>query len=135
MGLSITYDCFNGSYSHFNEWRNAIALALGYKIESYDYLGTKIFQVALDEKLCTKKHMVGVWRKPPKDIIEILFVHSDYDGIIQSKYCSDLADRLEEILIVLPEEKTLYYNNRITTQLFIEGLRKAAKDGVDIEFC
>lgn len=135
MGLSTTYNCFEGSYSRFSEWRNAIALASGYKLESYDYLGAKIFQIILNKRLCTKKYAMGVWDNPPEDIIQILFAHSDCDGIIQSKYCSSLADRLEEILEILPEEKTPYYNNHITTQLFIEGLRKAAEDGADIEFC
>jgi hypothetical protein len=135
MGLSTTYDCFEGSYSYFNEWRNAIASALGYKLESYDYLGKKMFYIAVNKGLRTKKHLGGVWENPPKDVIQILFVHSDCDGIIQSKYCSSLADRLKEILAILLEEKTPYYNNHATTQLFIEGLRKAAKDGADIEFC
>jgi len=135
VGLSTTYNCFEGSYSYFNEWRNAIALASGYKIESFDYFGNKYFYPVLNEKICTKEHKMGIWEKAPKDILIILLAHLDCDGIIQSKYCSSLADRLEEILKILSEETPSFYNKRITTQLFIEGLRKAAKDGADIEFC
>ncbi len=128
MGLYVTYDCFTMSYSTFSAWRDFLADAIGKSCKPYSR---------------SKDACLGIWDKPPEDMVDIILEHSDCDGIIQAKYLKPLADRLEEIVKIAEEQLNdrgdnyqypYYHHNISITHQFINGLRKADIDGKDVEF-
>lgn len=67
-------------------------------------------------------HLFGEWDKVPEDPLLILLAHSDCEGKIKHEHAEILANRLEEL------------DNKDVTFRFIKGLRRAAKEGKDVEF-
>lgn len=92
MGLDVTFDAFQGSYSLFNRWRNEVARAAGYEISMYSD-GTEQATIVLAPRW-TEENYDGVWEVDPGDILLVLLVHSDCDGIITPKHARKLAARL-----------------------------------------
>ncbi len=76
------------------------------------------------------------WDNLKPDQLHVLLNHSDCDGIIESKDCAALADRLEELLPLLPSEPDGGHIGvwRDKTQQFIDGLRLAASAGENVDF-
>jgi len=76
------------------------------------------------------------WECLKEDILCDLLDHSDCDGVLSSKICGILANRLEELLPLLPEDNAGGHigNWQEKTKQFIDGLRKAAAANEDVEF-
>jgi hypothetical protein len=79
---------------------------------------------------------MGEWDATPADPLMILFAHSDCDGVIHPEQATPLANRLEEMLPLLPDGEGGGHvgNWREKTQKFIDGLRMAGAAGEDVEF-
>lgn len=131
MGLDTTHDAWHGAYSGFSEWRNALAEAAGYPLETIDSGGYqhKVAAPLLDARW-TDANYDGDWgNHPPEDPLLILLVHSDCDGSIKAKHCQFIAGRLEQLLPKLTDEYAIRH-----TVDFIAGARRAHAANEDIEF-
>ena len=123
MGLDTSHDCYHGSYGYFHQWRKEIAKTVGIDLS------------LMNGFACYKVGSPGIpWENLKPDALHVLLNHSDCGGYIEAADCAPLADRLEEILPLLPEEDDSQ-NWRETTQRFIDGLRLAASKGEPVEFC
>lgn len=124
MGLDTTHNAWHGSYSGFARFRNEIATAIGWGHEDNSF-GSTTYSIPegrvpeqaapVDEEVTTDgetytiewgKHYdntvwLGHWDTDPEDVIDVLMVHSDCEGIIPWRFCEPLADRL--MTIKLPE--------------------------------
>jgi hypothetical protein len=76
------------------------------------------------------------WEALKPDPLHVLLYHSDCDGEISPKDCSKIADRLEELLPLLPKGDSGGHigDYRDKTKEFIEGCRLAAKEKKPLEF-
>ena len=153
MGLDTSHDCWHGAYSAFNRWRNKLAEVAGYYVEEghmrtytspdgpprYESMHAG---VCLDWGHVTEANLQGTWEQMPHNLrgeadpLLILLAHSDCDGWILHQHCAPLADRLEELLPLLPDEEVPGHVRhwRDKTREFIAGLRNAAVAGEDVEF-
>lgn len=140
MGLDTSHDCWHGSYGRFSNWRNIIAATIGIPL---DYMeGFSGERPGMEWEL-----VLG------DDPIVHLLHHSDCEGILESKYCSAIATRLEEILSEVEVGDQHWYASRVEpagtwvdldayqlkeftqwTEWFIKGLRLAASKGEDVDF-
>lgn len=112
MGLRTSHNCWQGSCSSFNDWRDQICMAdcQGTIRDFYGFGGEKRFN---DE-----------------DPLSFLLNHSDCEGDIKWENCNDIADRLDEVL----EYMTDFGFYIDYTHRFIEGLREAYKLQENVEF-
>ena len=148
MGLHVTNGCWEGSYSAFAVWRNALATAAGYGVIT-QHRGGRVNGYGIDipcipwNQLGNIRTLRGKWDYIPcdsrgnKDYLLILLCHYDCDGVIDHQHCKPLADRLEGLLDKLEEfgdggghigsfaEKT---------RKFISGLRDAHENNETVEF-
>jgi hypothetical protein len=76
------------------------------------------------------------WESLRPDPLHILLNHSDCDGDIAPEDCAALADRLEELLPLLPDEDDPGHigNWCDKTKRFRDGLRLAASRNEALEF-
>lgn len=132
MGLDTTHDCWHGSYSAFNRWRNAIAEAAGYALVPGDH-GQNI-DLRWDD--FARKNYDGDWDETPIGILLVLIVHSDCDGVIHPEHAGPLADRIEGLLPLLPPDSNVFRGpfHREGARKFIDGLRSAVAAGENVEF-
>ncbi len=126
MGLDTSHNCFHGSYGGFGDWRNHVAAAAEYGVMQTDGRYTV---PRVDYSQFERRNYEGIWDTAPSDMLLVLFVHSDCDGVIKAEHCGPLADRLESLLPRMGEH---YYAE--ITQQFITGLRAAAAAGEDVDF-
>jgi hypothetical protein len=137
MGLSTSHDAWRGAYSAFNRWRNTVARAAGYDTGMVKYEnGHERETILIDWGHITEKNLAGKWDETPADPLIVLIAHSDCDGKIYPKQAVPLADRLEELLPLLPQDRDGGHIGdwRKTTQRFIDGLRKAAANREAVDF-
>ena len=143
MGLDTTHDCWHGAYSAFGRWREGLAKAAGIPLqlmERYyvldDWMHGPPDQAAIDWIERITPWLPIKWEALKPDVLHILLDHSDCDGWISTEHCAALADRLEELLPLLPvEHDTGHIGSwQQKTQLFITGLRLAAARGENVEF-
>jgi hypothetical protein len=145
MGLDISHDAWHGAYAAFNRWRCEIArvaklpplmLMEGFwrgdwVIESY-------------KKKNPESLLVPDWYDDlpirweglrPDDLI-VLLDHSDCEGEISAENAIKIADRLEQLLPLLPTEPDGGHIGdwRKKTQEFIDGCRLAASLGEPLVF-
>jgi hypothetical protein len=134
MGLELIHECWNGDYSAFGRWRDGLAQAAGYSIARIrgQYLDT----VMIDWGHITPANLAGDWDTTPADPLLILIAHYDTEGYIRVRDAIALADRLDELLPLLPEGSGPGHvgNWRDTTRWFSSGLRAAFDAGEDVEF-
>ena len=78
----------------------------------------------------------GNWSKTPDDPLLVLIAHSDCDGVIHPEQAGPLADRLEELIPLLPKgDGGGHIGNWVSkTRTFIDGLRAAVSAGEDVKF-
>lgn len=141
MGLDISHDTWHGAYSAFMRWRIKIAEVGGLPplelMEGfYDalppnsrshptlYSGPGEYSNGLkylDERLPIKWECLK-----PSPLYELLN-HSDCDGEIAWENCGQIADELEKLLPLLPDENNGGHigNWKDKTTEFITGLRLA----------
>lgn len=137
MGLDCSHGAWRGAYSAFTRWRNTIAQAAGYSVAKVQYEdGYSAPAVMIDWGHITEAQLHGEWEETPSDPLLVLIAHSDCDGVIKPEQAEPLAARLEELVDNLPTEDAPGHigNWRSKTQSFIDGLRKAAAAGENLEF-
>ena len=128
MGLDTTHDCWHGSYSYFNNWRNELARIAGYKITK----GPHGFEMAdIDWASIKSENYQGEWEQLPSDPLLVLITHSDCDGIIKAEHCNPLRNRLLDILEWIPKDNTYLVDK---TKQFINGLERAIKRNQKVSF-
>lgn len=139
MGLDAStesgVELWRGAYSAFTRWRNQLAEAAGYTVAP----GPGPYRIpgpALDWDNLTEANGAGDWETTPADPLLVLLAHSDCDGHILPAQAGPLADRLTELLPLLPAGTGGGHIGdwRVTTQTFIDGLRAAAEAGERVEF-
>ena len=138
MGLYVSHDCWNGAYSAFYRWRNKLAEVAGYEVKPHTYPDGLTWDTAtiVVDGDWTEENFKGYWPRPPEDPLILLLVHSDYDGRINSQHAYWLAERLERLIPLLPDEVAPGHIGhwRDKTWLFVNGLRKAHEAGEDVTF-
>jgi hypothetical protein len=132
VGLDTSHGCWNGPYTGFQRWRQELARAAGYKVNRQPNVlrGEAYYELPWDE--FEEKNYLGEWDSiPGDDPLMFLLVHSDCDGVVHPQHGVHLADRMEQLLPLLDDG---VYRVRENTERFIDGLRKAAAAGEDVEF-
>lgn len=119
MGLDTSHGCWHGAYSAFGRWRGKLAEVAGLDLLSMEGFGGEM-----------------EWEALPPDPLHVLLNHSDCDGEIRWQDCGPLADRLSELLPLLPDGDAGGHIGfwREKTQQFIDGLREAFEAKEDVEF-
>lgn len=153
MGLDTSHNCWHGPYSAFARWRNDIARVIGWAEEpraigTTDYVipaGRVPKQAPLPDETVTEdgetytikwsEHYdnsvwLGHWDTDPEDVIDVLMVHADCEGIIPNRFLHPLADRL---MMIMGEQEPDSWERRVTGQ-FIVGLMDAMQRGEDVDF-
>jgi hypothetical protein len=141
MGLWVSHECWTGAYSAFSRWREQLARTAGYTVAKVTWEDRDTFLngsdcVLIDWGHITMANVMGDWDETPVDPLLVLIAHSDCEGVIHPAQAGPLADRLTELLPLLPDEADLGHIGdwRTKTQAFIDGLRAAVEAGEDVEF-
>ena len=136
MGLNTTHGAFDGAYSSFGRFRNAIAQAAGYAVNPVEYKdGFKTDTILIDWGHITNKNLHGEWDETPEDPLMVLIAHSDCEGLIRPEQAEPLADRLESLLPDLDGDIGGHIGSlKEKTQTFIDGLREAVELNEPVEF-
>lgn len=155
MGLDCSHNAWHGGYSAFMRWRKEIADVAGLPpLELMDG-----FYASLDATGATLYHgmntnqpaygpdsrpfMAGLddclpisWDCLKPSALHELLSHSDCDGEIAAERCGPIADALEPLIALLPDEDAGGHigNWRETTAQFVAGLRAAAAAGEALRF-
>jgi hypothetical protein len=95
--------------------------------------------VNIDWSMFEDQNYQGEWGSfvPGDDPLLYLIVHSDCDGVIHPQQGIHIAARLEQLLPLLDDQEAIGHirpSMRAKTQVFIDGLRKAAANEEDVEF-
>lgn len=150
MGLDTSHDCWRGAYSAFMRWRQKLAEVAGlpplelmegfyHSVNDMNNLPTLFCEsrAAARESFSYLDSRLPIsWDCLQSDILYRLLYHSDCDGSLEADICGPLADRLVELLPLLPDEEDAGHIGvwKEKTQKFIDGLRLAASLGEDVEF-
>lgn len=153
MGLDCSHDAWRGAYTAFRRWRIKLAEVAGLPplelMEGfYAPLGldnrNSTFRWGLDPSLNLQPTALGTldsllpikWGCLKENPLNELLNHSDCDGEIPADRCEAIADELEKLIPLLPNEDAGGHigNWREKTQFFVDGLRRAAKAGEPLEF-
>jgi len=141
MGLWVSHECWTGAYSAFSRWRERLARTAGYTVAKVTWEDADTFMnghdfVLIDWGHVTNEQLMGDWDETPADPLLVLIAHSDCEGVIHPAQAGPLADRLTELLPLLPDEVDRGHIGdwRTKTQAFIDGLRAAVEAGEDVEF-
>lgn len=134
MSVCLTHKAFQGAYSTFNAFRNYIAELAGYKVSISDNPDElPIPYPQMDYDIYNSDNYLGIWEKEPDDIILVLIVHSDCEGIIDKRHVGLLAERIEALLQqAFPAKQWWYLHEKAI--LFVEGLKRAKKRNQKITF-
>lgn len=149
MGLDCSHNAWHGAYSAFMRWRQKLAEVAG--LPPLELM--EGFYAPLDvQMLPTLYHGPGTREKnyladmdarlpikwdclKPSPLHELLY-HSDCEGEIAADRCGPIADALEALIPLLPDEEAGGHIGRWrekTTQ-FVAGLRAAAAAGEPLDF-
>lgn len=113
MGLILSFGCWEGSYSSFNEFRTYLAKKIGinYK-EMKGFGGNK------------------EWSEIEYNDLFPLLNHSDCEGFISMRYLEGIITELENILKTMNEEDKWF------TEIdnFIRGSQSAIEEWTGLEF-
>ena len=151
MGLDCSHNAWHGAYSAFMRWRKKIAQVAG--IPPLQLMEGFYFRLDGSEGLATLYHgpqtgkphfgdgsaplfadidaaLPIKWEALAPSPLHALLAHSDCDGEIEAGECAKIADALEAIIPLLPDEDAGGHigNWRQKTALFVSGLRAAATD-------
>lgn len=105
MGLVISHDAYEGSYSNFNSWRSDVALLIGVDFFKMENAFGDI-----------------PWSTLPKDDLHILLNHSDCEGQFSWQEANKIANRLTQLLPLIKDERCL-----LVTKRFINGCDEAVR--------
>ena len=153
MGLDTTHDCWHGAYSAFMRWRKKLAEVAGLPplelMEGFyqpNDIGTlqacrrALERGPLDWMANSIKQLEDqlpiTWSCLRPDVLYELLSHSDCDGELAADICGPLADRLEELLPLLPDKNGGGHIGdwREKAQKFIDGLQRAASENEPVGF-
>ncbi len=149
MGLDTSHNAWHGAYSAFMRWRTEVAKVAGMPplmaMEGFwnDSSNTKrIVEHITDEwiKDALKADVLDglpiLWSALKPDPLHVLLYHSDCDGEISPEDCALIADRLEDLLPLMPQGDAGGHigNWRDKTQAFIDGCRLAAAANEPLDF-
>ena len=143
MGLSISYEAFNGAYSSFHRFRVELAKRMGISLNLMRgfYNDTRNMFTLLNYKF-PKGDEVEVWQITefkkmlplewdsfkPSPIHKLLY-HSDCDGHINLSDVRKMIPKLEEFI---DEEEDSEFQERLKT--FIEGSKEAVECRSRLDF-
>ena len=146
MGLDVSHDCWHGAYSAFMRWRTKLAevaglpplnLMEGFYTEAEP--GSFVACFSQRDRESGDFMYPGLpirWDCLKPDPLHALLHHSDCDGEIAAEVCLVIAERLMQLLPLLPDEEAPGHigNWRAKTQAFIDGLRAAHAAGEPVNF-
>jgi hypothetical protein len=149
MGLSISYDAWDGGYGAFNRWRHEIAklediplsLMQGFYGGSIDYanimkdtLTDSGFNSYLGDMFQREyiDQLPLAWESLKKNPIHRLLYHSDCDGNIKYKHLNGIIARLEYLVDNKSDAMSESCIQR--TRQFIIGARKAHANNDKLRF-
>jgi hypothetical protein len=126
MGLDTSHDAWHGAYSAFARFRAGLARAAGmpggplrdwFERDAAPYLPIS-------------------WDVLGPDPLIVLLDHSDCDGEIAAADCGPLADRIEELIPLLPgaDDPGHIGSWAKKARQFVAGLRLAASRGEALDF-
>lgn len=155
MGLDCSHNAWHGAYSAFMRWRQKVAEVAGLPpLELMDGFYTRLNRTGatLYHGINTHEPAYGPDSRPflayiddrlpiswdclkPSALHELLN-HSDCDGCIASDRCGPIADALEALIPLLPDEDAGGHigNWRTKTKQFVDGLRAASVSGEELNF-
>lgn len=142
MGLDVSHDCWHGAYSAFMRWREKLAEVAGYPPLAlmdgfYDaelWANTfKSYPWHVETAISKLPIKWDVFRSDP---LVILLHHSDCEGHIDAKDCGPLAERLAQLIPLLPMSDSPGHIGswRDKTQAFVDGLRVAYRNNEKVRF-
>ena len=135
MGLDTSHNCWHGSYSAFMRWRSKIAEVAGLPpldlMEGFfDNRSFLVVDSLLKDRLPIK------WECLKPSPLHTLLRHSDCDGKIPWRDCKGIAEALQVLLPLLPQEPAWGHIGdwRQKTQTFIDGLLCAYESKENVDF-
>lgn len=135
MGLDTTHDAWHGPYSAFSRWREALAVAAGYEVVAHPVApGLRMILVDWGH---LQHRLQGDWDETPADPLLVLIAHSDCEGEIRPAQAGPLADRIEALAPLVPDEDHGSWDPgwmRERARRFVAGLRRAATAGEAVRF-
>jgi hypothetical protein len=146
MGLDVSHNAWRGSYSAFSRWRWKLAAVAGlpplglmdgfFERGAYD---DPFKELAREFPNIAETYYDALpipWDALKPDPLHVLLHHSDCDGQIDPTDCGPIADRLEELLPLLPTEPDPGHIGdwQEKTRKFIAGCRAAAAASEPLEF-
>lgn len=147
MGLDCSHNAWNGAYSAFMRWRARLAEVAGLPpIELMEgffneretlYFGQDLNNEIWGGKLAMLQKGLPIrWDCLKPSTLHELLYHSDCDGEIATDRCGPIADELEKLIPLLPDQDDGGHigNWREKTKQFVTGLRAAAAAGEPLEF-
>jgi len=122
MGLNTTHGCWDGGYSSFNSFREALAEASG-------------FDLSLMEGFTNNDDGIP-WSTMPHSPLHLFLNHSDCEGTLHWQDCEAIANDMEALIPKLPQGAGVDFSEDCTekTLAFIKGLRLAAANKEDVVF-
>jgi len=146
MGLDTSHDCWHGAYSAFMRWRQKIAEVAGFpplllmegffeRADVYDPFKEYQEKCPNQAELYYASLPIS-WDALKPNPLHGLLHHSDCEGEIPTEQCGPIADELEKLLPLFPDDDGGGHIGmwRDKTQKFIDGLRLAASRGEAVEF-
>lgn len=140
MGLDTSHGCWHGAYGAFMRWREKLAEVAGlpplglmeafYKAGEWDDPFKDMTKAYPSTAERYTRCLPIKWAALKPDVLHELLYHSDCDGELAAEICGPLADRLEQLIPLMPTKE----DRRDKTQTFIDGLRAAAKAGEPVRF-
>ena len=131
----------------FNVWRGEIAKAAGIPLflmdgfVSEDDNPFKVLLLGVPDDFQSRfkrevwEYLPISWDILKPDPLHILLHHSDCDGIIEAKDCLPIAERLEQLIPLLPDENSHFRTDmRAIAKQFATGLRLAASLNEEVTF-
>lgn len=157
MGLDCSHNAWHGAYSAFMRWRMKIAEVAGLPplmlMEGfYNPMHSKQGPCTLYHGMNTGQPAYGPdsrpymadlddclpirWECLKRSPLHALLYHSDCDGKIPARRCGPIADALEALIPLLPDEVAGGHigNWREKTAQFVAGLRAASEAHEPLEF-
>jgi len=156
MGLNCSHGAWRGSYSAFSRWRCKLAEVAGlpplqlmekFYVPLRHRPGWESWEKPtfycentediLQQKLVDVDSLLPIkWECLKPDPLHELLSHSDSDGEIAPENCRLIADSLEKLIPLLPDEDAGGHvgNWREKTRLFVLGLRSAANNNEPLLF-
>ncbi len=149
MGLDTSHGAWHGAYSAFMRWREEVAKLAGLPplrlMEGfYEPLDSRNLPTLYHGiKTSEREHLTDIdsqlpirWECLEHDPIHTLLRHSDCDGEIAWGDCGPIADSLERVAKLMPDEDAGGHigNWRVKTQTFIDGLRAAFNAKENLNF-